>query len=668
MSEIKTFLFNQEGVEDIRAYKYGSNWPVVYIIEDGKELYVGETIRAFGRTKDHLKNEQRKNLKNIHVISDDEFHKSATLDTESSLIEYLVADGHYKLQNGNGGLQNHNYFDREKYQAKFEVLWRKLQKMSIAKSDLLQIRNSDLFKYSPYKTLTDEQFFIAGQLLESVKDEKQQSYVIHGGPGTGKTILATYILKRLVEEGEEDVALVIAMTSLRKTLKKVFRDIPGLKPAMVIGPGDVVKKKYNVLVVDEAHRLRQRKNIPNFGMFDKTNRGLGLGNEGTELDWIRMSAKKVILFYDENQSVRPSDIPAEKIKLIDPVEFELSTQMRVKGGEQYLSFIDSLLEVESAQKPDFDEYDFRLYDDIQKMVVDIKKREKEHKLSRMVAGYAWKWESRNNPTTPDIVIDRTELFWNSQTSDWVNSPNAINEVGCIHTIQGYDLNYTGIIIGPEVSFDVEKQEIIVDRTKYKDTNGYRGVTDPDELRRYVINIYKTLLTRGILGTYVYVVDETLRQYFNETINSTSKQVLKKKSIISPYIEDIKTVKVPLYDSIGCGDMMTADSTVHEFIEVDEKLMSKGSKYFVLRTAGDSMNERGVNEGDLVLCRKDYHPDDGNIVVALIGEDATLKKYHREKDTVVLSPCSTNAKHTEMRFYDGDDLKVQGVMVQVLESE
>ena len=313
MSEIKTFPFNLSGVEQIRRYKYGSNWPIVYLIENGKELYVGESISAYSRTKQHLENVVRKRLNTVHVISDDEFNKSATLDTESSLIEYLVADGKYILQNGNGGLQNHDYFDRERYQGKFELLWKRLQELKIAKNDLLQIRNSDLFKYSPYKTLTDDQYLIATKLKDYFRENKKQTYIIHGGPGTGKTILATFLIKQLVEEGKRDIALVIAMVSLRKTLKKVFRGIPGLSSDMVIGPNEVVNKKYDILIVDETHRLHQRKNIPNYGAFDKTNKSFGLGNEGTELDWILRSANQVVLFYDEKQSVRPSDISATKV-------------------------------------------------------------------------------------------------------------------------------------------------------------------------------------------------------------------------------------------------------------------------------------------------------------------------------------------------------------------
>lgn len=517
MSEIKTFPFNSSGVDQIRNYKYGSDWPIVYVIENGKELYVGETIRAYGRTKQHLENEDRRRLNKIHIISDDEFNKSATLDTESSLIEYLVADGKYKLQNGNGGLQNHDYFDRERYQGKFELLWKRLQDLGIAQKDLLQIRNSDLFKYSPYKTLTDDQFLISSKLLEYFKEDKKQTYVIHGGPGTGKTILATFLIKQLVEEGKKEVALVIAMVSLRKTLKKVFKSIPGLSPNMVIGPNEVGNKKYDILIVDETHRLHQRRNIPNYGTFDATNRRLGLSNEGTELDWILLSANQVVLFYDERQSVRPSDISTQKVLESNPISFELKTQIRVKGGENYLRFIDNLLENSSDTKPDFSDYDFKIYDDLKQMVDDIKKQEKVHSLSRMVAGYAWKWLSKKSATTPDIVIGDVKLFWNSKIHDWVNSPNAINEVGCIHTIQGYDLNYTGVIIGAEMTYDPVNKKLVIDKSKYLDSNGYRGVNDPEELKRYIINIYKTLLTRGILGTYVYAVDDNLREYLKKNI-------------------------------------------------------------------------------------------------------------------------------------------------------
>ena len=666
MAEIKTFAFNLSGVEDIRNYKFGSDWPIVYLIENGKELYVGETYRAYGRTKQHLEKDARNRLNKIHVISDEESNKSATLDTESSLIEYLVADGKYVLQNGNGGMQNHDYFDRERYQGKFELLWKQLQELNIAKNDLLQIRNSDLFKYSPYKTLTDDQFIIATTLLEHFKEDKKQTYIIHGGPGTGKTILATFLVKQLVEQGKKNVALVIAMVSLRKTLKKVFKSVPGLNSSMVIGPNEVVDKKYDILIVDETHRLHQRRNIPNYGAFDTTNRRLGLGNEGTELDWILQSANQVVLFYDERQSVRPSDISAQKVLESNPMSFELKTQMRVKGGENYLHFIDNLLENGQGTRADFLDYDFKVYDDLGLMVSDIQKQEKLHTLSRMVAGYAWKWVSKNDKSKPDIVVGDTKLFWNSKIHDWVNSPNAMNEVGCIHTVQGYDLNYVGVIIGPELSYDATNNKLVVNAEKYKDINGKRSITEPKELERYIVNIYKTLLTRGIKGAYVYVVDKKLEKYLIEKLN---KQIPKKINLIrTPYTSKYEMINIPLFGSIGCGNLMYADPTVQEMIPVRKDYMSSGSKYFVLKASGDSMNKVGVNDGDLVLCQKNYHPEIGNKVVALIGDDATIKEYQREENYVILKPVSSNPAHKPMKFNEGDDIKVQGVVVRVLEKD
>lgn len=672
MSDIHTFHFSDAGADEIKSFKYGSSWPVVYLIENGKDLYVGETTRAYGRTKEHLDSTKRTGLRRIHIVSDSEYNKSATLDAESSLIEYMVADGVYHLQNGNGGLQNHEYYDREMYKGKFEVLWEKLRTLKLVKHSLLHIRNTDLFKYSPYKTLTDDQYLIARKLLKQFELDKKQAYVVHGGPGTGKTILATFLIKQLVEKGYENVALVIAMTSLRKTLQRVFRSIPGLKSTMVISPSDVSKKKYDVLVVDETHRLRQRRNITNYRVFDETNKKLVLPKDADELDWIVNSAQHVVLFYDERQSVRPSDIAPIRVKLLKPKEYQLQTQMRVLGGEAYIEFIDDLLEVRHAHYPPNSKYDFKMYDSLDDMVRDIKSRDREHSLCRLVAGYAWEWVSRNNPKQADIVIGDTRLFWNSQITDWVNSKNAVNEVGCIHTIQGYDLNYTGVILGPEITYSPEQNEIVVDRRQYFDANGHRGVTDPAELKRYIINIYKTLLTRGILGTYVYVVDDALREYLRATLQMSAVESAQTQSVESPIQfqqsrASIEYVAVPLVGSAPCGGPLTAEQNIEEYIQVERAKIRPGFTYFILRAEGDSMNLAGINDGDLVLCRTQEKADTGERVVALLGgENVTIKYYDKRDGRRILLPKSTNKSHTPIVPDEGDS--VQGVVQEVLDEE
>jgi len=152
------------------------------------------------------------------------------------------------------------------------------------------------------------------------------------------------------------------------------------------------------------------------------------------------------------------------------------------------------------------------------MFADIKEKDKKHGLSRMVAGYAWPWHTKTGAKDYDIEIDGYKAVWNSTATDWVNSPNAINEVGCIHTVQGYDLNYVGVIIGQEFGYDPEKKKFFVDKEKYLDRNGRAGITDPTELEQYIKNIYKTILTRGIRGTFVYVCDEGLRIYLEELLD------------------------------------------------------------------------------------------------------------------------------------------------------
>ena len=121
----------------------------------------------------------------------------------------------------------------------------------------------------------------------------------------------------------------------------------------------------------------------------------------------------------------------------------------------------------------------------------------------------------------DIVIDDTKLRWNSVAIDWVNCLNSINEVGCIHTTQGYDLNYTGVIIGPEIDYDFEKNELFVDKSKYKDKAGKNTIKDKEILKEFIINIYKTILLRGVKGTFIYACNTNLRKYLSKFIDSKS---------------------------------------------------------------------------------------------------------------------------------------------------
>ena len=142
----------------------------------------------------------------------------------------------------------------------------------------------------------------------------------------------------------------------------------------------------------------------------------------------------------------------------------------------------------------------------------------------MLAGFAWPWASKNNPAAIDIRLDGLELQWNQTAVDWVNSPTSKYEVGSIHTIQGYDLNYAGVIIGPDIGYDAKTKQITFYRKNYHDVKGRennaaRGIvyTD-DDILQWVLNIYRVLLTRGIKGTFIYVCDPALREQIRDRVS------------------------------------------------------------------------------------------------------------------------------------------------------
>lgn len=699
--EIKKYDFDHKSLSEIQGNHFVSGlWPLVYILSDGnvKEAYVGETTDAMSRMATHLKNNTKNKLTTVHLVTSNKFNKSATLDIESNLIKYLAGDGKYKLLNGNIGLANHTYYQKnEIYWDIFKTLWSELKSEGITNNTLDQINNSDLFKYSPYKSLFADQKASMIEIVKSLLNTNTTSVVVEGGAGTGKTILAIFLFKllnshtddiNLKEFGEEEkefidllnqlkskypnpkMALVVPMAGFRDILKKVFKNIKGLSAKMVIAPSEVSDSTYDILVVDESHRLRKRVNLgAYYGAFDSANKKLNLDtHKGNELDWIIMQSTKSVFFYDKDQSIKPSDVNKEDFELLKSnkkTEIKsLKSQFRVKGGNDYVTYVDKLLNCRFRKEDDkfqSENYNFVLFDSLEEMIKKVKENDKEFGLSRLVAGYSWKWVSQKEDVH-DIEIDNIKLKWNSTSSDWVNSENAVNEVGCIHTTQGYDLNYTGVIFGNEISYDKSKNEIIIKEEDYFDKNGKQSIRNTNELKEYIINIYKTILLRGIKGTYVYVCDPDLREYFKKHIAVAAGEL---KLVKSPYTSSF--INVPLFDSVGCGQLMFADSTVQEMVPIKSELISKGSKYFVLRTSGDSMNLAGINDGDLVLCRKNYHPEEGDNVVALIGDDATIKEYRRENGVVVLKPKSNNPEHKDLRFTNNEEIKIQGVVVCVVQN-
>jgi len=726
--EIHKYQFNKalsseiENLNDVKNY-----WPLVYILSNGKikEAYIGETTDAQARMSSHLKHINKSKLTAVHLITSKKFNKSATLDIESNLIKYFSADGQYELMNANIGIANHNYYQKEElYEGVFYSIWNKLRSEGVVKHSLEYINNSDLFKYSPYKNLTREQINGLETIIDNLLDVNFKDIIVEGGAGTGKTILAIFLFKLLNTDNkdfnfnefgdEEDVfiekvrllkltypnpkmALVVPMSSFRDTLKKVFRSIKGLSAKMVVGPSEVSKLKdedfYDIILVDESHRLRRRVNLgAYFGAFDKAAIRLDMDKMiCSELDWVLKKSKKSLLFYDENQSIKPSDTKKDdfdKLKANPSTNIiKLKSQFRVKGGNGYVDYIKELLNcsLKADEKYSSKDYEFLLFSSLEDMISKIKEKNDKHRLSRLVAGYSWPWISNKDKTKFDINIDGISLKWNGTSKDWINSEGAIDEVGCIHTTQGYDLNYTGLIFGNEISYDKANNEIVINSEEYYDKNGKQSIKCPLELKSFIINIYKTIMLRGIKGTYLYICDDNLREYFSKHIEMFEKENQKEKIILLD--EEINN-SIPYYDlKVAAGNFSEDQiASANKWLELPEDI-SYSNDYFACKVFGESMN-KVIPNGSICLFKK-YYGGSRNGEIVLVesssiqdpdfGSGYTVKEYLSTKVSVSsdewrhkaiqLKPLSKDSSFKNIEIFDDElsSFKVIGKFVSVLSS-
>jgi uncharacterized protein len=721
--EVSEFYdFNKNSFAKIEENPWVKNqWPLVYFIQNEKEriAYVGESTNASSRIKNHLANPKKSQVFNkISIIGSDKFNKSATLDIESSLIQYISAEGSYSLQNGNYGLVNHNYYQQDLYKDLFKEIWNKLIEKKIVTKSLTEIENSEIFKYSPFKSLNEDQYKSVLEILDGLTAKNSNRIFISGSAGTGKTILATYLIKLLhsdisdsgFEEFNDEelreinyikqfqkkfpkakIGLVIAMTSLRESLESVFKKIPGLKSSMVINPSDTfkLKEKYDLLIVDEAHRLRQYKNIGWLGAFRKNNQKLGLDDSGTELDWIMANSKSQIFFYDSAQTIKPSDIDEKKFSNLlndkNTLNLKLNSQMRVQGGGNYIKFIDDLLNIKkvSNRKYSSNKYEVILFDSLKDLYNELRKKEEQYGLCRLIAGYSWPWASKENKTAFDIEIEEFKFQWNQTDRDWINSPNAFNEVGCIHTTQGYDLNYSGVIFGKEIDFDKKTNNLVVNPNFYFDANGKNGINDPERLKSYIVNIYKTIMYRGIKGTFIYACNDGLRQYLKGYITTYIKEFpfrVLNNDEVKPYVNSVPLIDV----SVAAGNF--SDLQIHSdktWIELPFNITAKKG-YFVCKVVGESMNKK-IPNGSYCLFRE-YEGGSRNGKIVLVessnvqdsyyGSGYTIKEYHSQKkiegetwahESIILKPLSNNSsfKNIELSGDELIDLKVRGIFERVL---
>ncbi len=398
----------------------------------------------------------------------------------------------------------------------------------IVPSKSLQDSLSSMLRGNQEFTLIDDQKVVFERALEIVKkEEKKRVYIVHGGPGTGKTVLAINMLVAILNM-DQNVMYVTKNSAPREVYRKKLTDGKYRKAYidnLFKGSGsftEAISDDFDCLIVDEAHRLNEKS-----GMFQN------LGEN--QVKEIINAAKTSIFFVDDFQMVTTKDIGSTNeikkwCRYFDAEVYEdtLLSQFRCNGSDSYLSWIDNVLEINLEATDDFDfDYDIRICDSPEEVRELILEKNKINNKSRMVAGYCWNWikEGKNNSDIHDIQIGDFGMSWNlGSSSTWAIDPESVNEIGCIHTCQGLEFDYVGVIIGEDLRYD---DGIITDFTKRARTDqslkGLKGLYKKNKEEalkiadRIIKNTYRTLLTRGQKGCYIYCVDKDLQEYLKKRL-------------------------------------------------------------------------------------------------------------------------------------------------------
>lgn len=563
--EEKLYETEPEKVQDVIL-----NYPTVYIHNwketNDYEVYIGESNNVIQRTKQHFKEAEhsgnwqyllQRNKAQLFIIGHEHFNKSLTLDIENRLMHYMMSiDKVRKIHNQRGNPQNKYYPDNE-LDSIFHNIWLNLRKEN---PDLFPtvstIKDSAIFKASPLHKMTSEQEqakeLIIYKTIEALnRGQRKQLIFIEGEAGTGKTVLnsSTFyeLLTRATELGIKDLQCYLMVNHDEQI--KVYQQI-AKKLGLTDDYGEVVCKPttfinhhtsedpIDVAFVDEAHLLLTQGKQSYKGK--------------NQLQDIIERAKVTVVMFDENQILKTEQF--WEAQILDRFKnqakqnknyIELKNQLRISADKETIDWIDAFTKYKELNRIPCDRsgYEIRIFDKPDDLDKEIKKKagSKDSALSRLIATYDWKYKEKKSAESRllrywEVMIGKWHKPWNYELEkemdrkekrkikslSWAEQPQTINEVGSTFTIQGFDLNYAGVILGPSVKYRDGK--IVFDADASCNDKAIQNRTLSDGTKQkfgetLIQHEVRVLMTRGVNGLYIYACDEELRKALKDaTIN------------------------------------------------------------------------------------------------------------------------------------------------------
>lgn len=560
---IKEYPYNNQGLKELEEgesreeSKIISRYPTVYVVNDKKKkkiysVYVGETNNIAKRTAQHLHDDPKSRedwrelleskTAKMYVIGHQHFNKSMTLDIENQLMLYLSSVENVKALYNRRSNDQDEYYPVNEVQDIFTQIWTQLhQKNSELFPAMDVLKDLAIFKASPFHKLTHEQLEAKNLIMERVNssldnDEEGQLIMVTGEAGAGKTVLLSNLFYDLVGYKKYGHPLNVHIMVNHDEQVKVYREISkklGIDVNLVGKPTSFINKgeKADVILVDEAHLLwTQGKQS-----YQGTN----------QLEDLRKLGKVVVIIFDQHQVLRSQQIveAAQLQRMVGEALksdnlIELKNQLRIDANESTIQWVRDLVDHQKVGKlqPD-SKYEIKVFDSPKDLenAIQIKNRSDldshyANGISRLVATFDWTFSTGSKPSdgslTWDVKIGDWRMPWNNQLKtkqkrsvsyrnlSWAERSETINEVGSTYTIQGFDLNYAGVIIGPSVKY--RDGMIVFDPKAHanKDANQKRTLQSGEKrsfAEKLIRNELNVLLTRGVHGLYIYAVDPELRE-------------------------------------------------------------------------------------------------------------------------------------------------------------